>query len=355
VGIDSIIRADALVLGAGPGGLTAALKLASEGVDVAVLEARGLVATRSNVVHLSEAGVEELRALGADATTVGQDGVFRPGTVPQHVLENGLRDLARQRGIAVHYDTRVTGFDSTPAASETPRWALAGGGSAEGKFVVGRLGIEGALGTKLTAVGAEQTFGVARYPHDDRLADGQVTGFLNMRVKGLTTTAHRDQIGGLGGESWNGHNSPRDGLYLRTNLTKHARAGEGVEQLHLRTVAPGLSIGLTQPVDAPYLFHATPAVAEHVVAGNLLAIGDAAGRVLPGEELGTTLAVQDGVRAADTITAALRAPERRSELLAAYEARTLASHVPRIGVDAAAADVTAAGTERATDNIARLD
>lgn len=340
-----IRRADVLVLGAGPGGMATALGLERAGVNVAVLEARGATATRPNVVDLSPEAVGVLRELGAEQLLVGRTAASRRGaegaTISLAALENGLRGLAAERGVPVHYGARAVGLEAAADGAEQVV-RLADGGAAQGRFVVnatgGRSGIEEQLGMQLRFNGDWTWFGAVRTPHSPQLPSGErVGGLLGLRENGMRDTgttlvptyerlAMPEHVERYRGTLWYGWQNPIDGLSAFQPIGSRELQELSHAELAAKLLAPARAHGVEEVLDAPRLIRAESASVEHARVGAVLAIGDAAGRAHPKHMRGTQLALLDAERAAHAVQGALRQPARADELLDRYADATRAAH-----------------------------
>jgi 2-polyprenyl-6-methoxyphenol hydroxylase-like FAD-dependent oxidoreductase len=343
--IDPKLAADVLVLGAGPGGASAALHLERAGVKVAVLEARAAEATRANVVDLSSTAVASLRRAGIDSLLDGRMGTSsRTGEAPGAVvalraLENDARSLLAERGVPVAYGARVTGLEQ--AADGARLIHLADGRTASGRYVInatgGRSGIEQQLGMQLRFQGDYTWFGTARTSVAPELPTGERLGG-HLGLERTTISRHGNDYPSFNklpmpaeqerwrGTTWFGWQNETDGMSAFQTIGSYDFDKLAPAELAERLLAPARAHGATEVLDEPRLVRAESAVVDHARAGAVLAIGDAAGRAHPKHMRGTQLAVTDAERAATTLAGALRHPERADELLDAYDRATLAAH-----------------------------
>ncbi len=344
--IDPRMVADVLVLGAGPGGATAALHLQRAGVSVAVLEARAAQATRANVVDLSADAVASVKRAGLESLLDGRmgvgsahDGADSGAVVSLRALENDARQLLAARGVPVHYGAGVSGLQQ--AADGTQLVQLADGRMASGRYVInatgGRSGIEPQLGMELRFQGDYAWFGSARMNVAPGLATGQrVGGYLGLE-RATFSRAGNDypsfnplplpaEVERWRGAQWFGWQNPTDGLSLFQMIGTYELDTLSPAQLAARLLAPGRAHGAATVLDQPRLIRAESAVVAQARSGAVLAIGDAAGRAHPKQMRGTELAVTDAERSASAVTHALREPADAERTLAAYSDATLAAH-----------------------------
>jgi 2-polyprenyl-6-methoxyphenol hydroxylase-like FAD-dependent oxidoreductase len=338
------ISAEVLVLGAGPGGAAAALHLDRLGVPAVVLEARSALATRPNVIDLAPDAVSSLRRAGVDSVFDGRMGQSSRGTAGAslglRVLEHAEREQLMARGVPVHYGVRATGIEQAGVGATHIR--LADGRVAEGRFVInatgGRSGIEDALGMGLRFQDDWSWFGAARTGHVPQLPSGERLGGL----LGTVRNDKPDRFGDLrpsfdplpmapGTERWRstlwyGWQNPTDGFSMFQPINSRDFGELTPAELGDRLLAPARMHGAVDVLDAPRLIRAASADVAHARVGNVMALGDAAGRAHPKQMIGTQLAVLDAERAAETIAAVRAQPARAEELLAGYDDATPAAH-----------------------------
>jgi 2-polyprenyl-6-methoxyphenol hydroxylase-like FAD-dependent oxidoreductase len=338
------ITADALVLGAGPGGAAAALHLERLGVRTVVLEARDLVATRPNVIDLAPAGVASLRRAGIGAIFDSRMGESTRGSagaaLALRVVEQAERAELAARGVPVHYGARAVGLEQAADGSKLVQ--LADGRMATGRFVVnatgGGSGIEDALGMGLHFQDDWSWFGAARTAHVPQLPSGE-------RLGGRLGTVRNDQPDRFGelrphfdalpmapgterwrSTQWYGWQNPTDGFSMFQPMTTRDFEQLTPAEVAERLLAPARMHGPVPVLDAPRLIRAASADVAHARAGSVLAIGDAAGRAHPRQLIGTELAVLDAERAARAVAGALATPDDAERILSGYDEATLAAH-----------------------------
>lgn len=338
------IVADVLVLGAGPGGAAAALHLDRLGVAAAVLEARGAVATRPNVVDMSPEAVASAGRAGFETVFDGRMGASRRGqagaAVSLSAFENHGRSLLAAADSPVSYDTRVVGL--ADPLDDLVHLRLEDGRTASGRYVLnatgGRSGIEDALGMGLSFHGDWTWVGAARTPHVSQLESGtRLGGFLGQvrgeRAGRMGELEHfvdpvpvPEEVARFRGAGWYGWQNPRDGLSLFQSIGTAEFQKFSPAELGQRILAPARAHGMRDVLDAPRLLRIESASVERARSGNVLALGDAAGRPHAKQMIGTQLAVLDAERAAHAVAAALREPGRASALLDEYDVATRAAH-----------------------------
>jgi 2-polyprenyl-6-methoxyphenol hydroxylase-like FAD-dependent oxidoreductase len=191
-------RSQVLVVGAGPVGLVAALRLRDQGVDVRVIEQHSEQDTQTFPVVLHPATVRILLALGVSEALfwrgqpISQLAIYTDCerravlelpkaagaiagalTLPQDILRKALANALAVRGVAIEYDTRLahlqqdadgaTGWLEASRANATFR-SLAGRelGACEADFVIGADGyastVRSALGIELVEHGSLQSY-----------------------------------------------------------------------------------------------------------------------------------------------------------------------------------------------------
>lgn len=208
-------RARVLVVGAGPVGLVAAIRLRERGIAVRVVDEQSAESKRTYPVILHPGTLHILASLGVTAPlewrgrfikqlTVYADDVRRvaldlpsaeevaPGamTLPQDVLRQGLANRLSDLGTEIEWQTRLVALEQSEgfvraglmrrervagsAPSREPEWVDVGSESVEVEFVVGADGVRStvrtALGIEMVERGPRQAY--AFYDmHDARAGD----------------------------------------------------------------------------------------------------------------------------------------------------------------------------------------
>ena len=339
---------DALVLGAGPGGSTAALHLERLGVPTLVLEARAPLATRPNVIDLSPEAVDALRDVGAAGILDGRMGVGRRSggaAIALRALELHERDLLTQHGTPIEYGARIIAHEPGGGTGGTDLVRLADGRSISARRIInatgGRSGIEDALGMGLRFRGDWTWVASARVPHLPDLPTGErITDRFAARLESvdrggelypkIVVEPTAPELERWRGTQWYGWQNPTDGLSMFQPVGSGDLQRLQPAELAERLLAPALHRGVRrdQVLDAPRLIRIESASVERARVGSVLAIGDAAGRAHAQHMVGTQLALTDARRAAHAVASSLdpAQPTRAEHVLRAYDEQTRAAH-----------------------------
>ncbi len=342
------LRADVVVVGAGPAGSSAAWNLATAGLDVVVLEKADFPREKVCGDGLTPRGVKALEDLQVDTTGwVRHRGlrVFGGGEVvevdwpqlrswPDHGLirtrsdlDTLLADHAAVAGARVHTGVQVTAPLLDDAGRVAGVQTLVGPGREPATWraplVVSAEGLSGRLAKSLGLVRREdRPLGVAvrRYVRTSRSVDPYLDISFDLSAEGPSA----DSMPGYGWSFGMGDGIANVGFGLLDT-----RRGTGVEpravlRQWLATLPPEWELGEEHAVTPlrgaglPMALHRQPAYTR-----GLLLAGDAAGVVNPFNGEGISYALETGRMAAEAAVEALRAPEgpAREAALRRYPAR----------------------------------
>jgi 2-polyprenyl-6-methoxyphenol hydroxylase-like FAD-dependent oxidoreductase len=205
-----------LVVGAGPVGLSAALRLREEGVPVRIVDEQAAESKRTYPVVIHARTLRQLASVGVTAPlewrgrpvtslTIRTDSLKRgvlslpavepiaPGalTLPQDVLRQSLQHRLAALGVDVEWKTRLVGFEQDQAGvratlarrelvesqSNAPasRWTDVGSETVDAEFVIGadgcRSSVRQALGIELVPHGRRELY--VFYDADDARAGAE--------------------------------------------------------------------------------------------------------------------------------------------------------------------------------------
>jgi geranylgeranyl reductase family protein len=331
------VRADVIVVGAGPAGSSAAWWLARSGRDVVVLEKAVFPREKVCGDGLTPRGVKALEDMGIDTSPaagwVRHKGlrVHGGGRVievdwpqlsswpdyslvrPRSELDAMLAEHAQAAGARVHTDVTVT----EPLLDEAGRVIGVRAQVGPGKepvtwrapLVISAEGLSGRLAKSLGLVRREdRPLGVAvrRYVRTPRTSDDYLDISFDLSPDGPTAAS----MPGYGWIFGMGDGTANVGFGLLD--TRRADGGDhrAVLQRWLDTFPPGDQLGEEYAVTPlrgaglPMALHRQPAYAR-----GLLLTGDAAGTVNPFNGEGISYAMETGRMAAETAADALARPE----------------------------------------------
>ncbi|MEU2347241.1 geranylgeranyl reductase family protein [Modestobacter sp. NPDC049651] len=330
--------ADVVVVGAGPGGATAAWWLATAGLDVAVLEKAAFPREKVCGDGLTPRAVASLQAMGVDlspgAGWVRQRGLRVHGggqavevdwpaltRWPDFSLVRTRRELddllarhAAAAGARVHEGVTVTGALLDDAGRVAGVHAEVGPDRApqtwHAPLVVSAEGVSGRLAKSIGLLRREdRPLGVAvrRYVRTPRSSDDHLEIWFDLSAEGPT----RESMPGYGWVFGMGDGTANVGFgLLDTRAAAPGTDHRAVLQRWLATLPPDWEMDdahAATPMRGaglPMAFNRQPAYTR-----GLLLVGDAAGAVNPFNGEGISYAMETGRMAAETVVDALAAPE----------------------------------------------
>jgi len=334
--LDLAAEHDVLVLGAGPGGSSAAIRLAQMGLDVGVVERRRF--PRHHVgICISDETVALIDYLGLDYE-LGRGGFWRRNltavkwedaetrVVPQKgyhvdraVFDQDMLDKARSAGSKVYHPAQVHeverlgdwGWRVVIASEEGLQFLKA-------RFIVDAAGKRGAI------PGA-------------RIKDGPPLVALHANWA-LDAPAEFDGLieGGEDAWLWYARTAPDRAVVSVFCDPRGLRASSGVQAKYrdlLRQFHAGKVEQLGTPCSDAQACNATSHHAEHAIGDHYLRVGDACFSVDPLSSQGVHLALLSGLQGAVIVNTVLRSPEnteaaqrffrmRIAERVSRYTART---------------------------------
>jgi flavin-dependent dehydrogenase len=306
----SIVEADVVVAGLGPGGSTALARLAQAGVNAVGLEARGEVGDRWNMVLANARTRTTLNQLEfgkkfwRDATTFSSEIVSLRG------VERRMRGAASSEAVDARYQAGIQSVEKLD----------------DGTFAIVPVGVDHAIH--------------ARY-----LIDG--TGGRMPLPEGLAVALEpRPGIDRFVSSLWEFEDGPQHfaKMVVGPNSDKLqiivARTEDTGIQLHTRLKAAPVPDDLAsfdaamsqlagisgQRVEQPSIIEINPALAADARRGNMLLTGDGISRVHPGTTEGMNIAVSDGVAAANAVIKALKHPDAAERTLNSYADNAMREH-----------------------------
>lgn len=330
--IDTSIQYDSIVGGASSGGMTAALIAHGHGRNVLVLESRGEVATRPNVVIMD----------GSTRATLQQNSPRRGGIGKREAqaslgsIDNHFRATAAERGLPVHYNqsivavrqldrTRGGGVEVEVMGTDGNRQvlrALTYVDGTGGRTTQARGGRPAALDApdmthrRLDPDIEPSRFAMGQFPDNPRFTTAYVKidrtpvrlfSFHNER-DGMSVFADLTPGNGPNGRGY-GDLTPEQQKVL------HRRAAE----------AAGLD---TSQMNYSTTFTSADQAVVRAADGDIILVGDSVAWKSPYTGQGMNQAVRDGVAAGDAVDAYLSGNDRA---LAEYGDRTLEAHYRIMG------------------------
>ena len=336
------------VLGAGIGGLTAALALARRGAQVRVLEQAAELAEVGAGIQISQNGMVVLRALDVfgdiPAGAVRSDGVelrdFRAGRVVTRLpppkagptwyfhradLLASLETAALEAGVRIELGQQVVGLDQS---GETVTVKLADGSRIESPLVIGADGVRGVSRAYVCGQQEARFSGQAAWRAIVPAAGGEPTRALLTMAPGRHVVTYPLREG-----AWMNIVAVED----RRDWRQESWRAEGdVAEFHARFGDFGGEVGaLLRRVDRVHLWglHLHP-VAESWHRGQVAILGDAAHPTLPFMAQGACLAIEDGWVLAQSLTEGVLAQyeamriDRARRVVAAARGNTWKFHAP---------------------------
>lgn len=316
---------DVIVVGAGPAGLYAAMLMAREGLDVAVLEEHPEVGAPTHCTGLVAAEVYDLYKVPesivlhrpSTCTIVSPGGVvgeFRSPGEPLAVLDRGaldqaLAESAQQAGASVFTERRVDGLTLGQGHVQA---LCANGDAVRARAVIMAAGV------------------TYRFHHLMESRSPAVLHTAQLEVDARpseTLEVHLGRAVAPEGFAWlvpvrrHGRARMKAGVLARGDARAYLRAF-----LDRPTVSPRLGEAPGEPIRR--LLPVGPARRSY--GERMLAVGDAAGLTKPVTGGGIFYALLSAAFAADTLIEALRADDLRAQRLARYEARWGARLMPEI-------------------------
>ncbi len=320
---------DVLIIGAGPGGGSAALHAARAGLSTMIVEADPEVGVPVHCGEcLSQLAIDNLDLdLPDDVVALECKGIrviFPDGTdklltekgyvLEKHLFEQWLADEAVREGATLHLSHRVTSMERVfNSENEFSNWKIDGRGNEfpiECKAVIDASGVSGAA-SKLLDMGTEvEVIAGFQYEMTDVPNDGYLDfylwpkysphGYVWMIPKkgeranvGLVTTDKKGAI-----------------KYLDKFVEDTYLKGKIIQNPEWRK--PGIKprpFGGTIPISGPR---------EITTGDGLILVGDAAGFTSPLFEGGSHLALWSGRAAAKTVASAIRTGDLSNEALQPY-------------------------------------
>lgn len=322
---------DVLVIGAGPGGGSAALHAARRGLKVAIIEDHNEIGTP---VHCGECisdlavnnlnlelpdevisrHVDGIRVLFPDGTAKK---LSEPGYVlEKHLFEQWLADEAVENGADLHLSHKLTEMERIEVDGDFMAWRCNGKGEMfpfEAKVVIDASGVAGVCSKLLNLNPRPKVIAGMQYEMLQVPSDGYLDFYIwpNYATKGylwmIPKSDGRANIG-LVTEDKKGAVKALDQFIIDTEFNDLEKINPPWRREGIAT----RGFGGTIPISGPH---------EVTHSDGLMLVGDAAGFTSPLFEGGSHLALKSASFAAQTAAEAIAAGNTSAENLAVYHTR----------------------------------